>query len=213
MTEYHKIQTIFKRDMTTKHKTLMEGQWSLPEFEYLADNEWLFEEKVDGTNIRVFFHKATSYGYGVSFGGRTDKAVIPSALFDQLGEIFLPKINKMSKMFDHSVVFYGEGYGANIQSGVSYRKDQSFVLFDVRVGNWWLQRDAVADVANKLGIEVVPNIGKGSLFCALDMAKNGFKSAWGDFQAEGIIARPRVELCTRGGGRIIAKIKCRDFQK
>jgi hypothetical protein len=32
-----------------------------------------------------------------------------------------------------------------------------------------------------------------------------------DFQAEGIIARPSVELFSRGGHRIITKIKCRDF--
>ena len=34
MTEYHKIQSIFKRDMTSKRKTLIEGEWTLPEFEY-----------------------------------------------------------------------------------------------------------------------------------------------------------------------------------
>lgn len=47
MNEYHKIQTLFKRDMTTKKKSLIEGQWTLPEFEYLANNRWIFTEKVD----------------------------------------------------------------------------------------------------------------------------------------------------------------------
>lgn len=60
MTEYHKIQTLFKRDMESKHKTLLEGQWTLPEFEYLAGNVWTFTEKVDGTNIRVIFRTAES---------------------------------------------------------------------------------------------------------------------------------------------------------
>ena len=31
MNEYHKIQTIFKRDMERNGKTLLEGQWTLPE--------------------------------------------------------------------------------------------------------------------------------------------------------------------------------------
>ena len=34
---------------------------------------------------------------------------------------------------------------------------------------------------------------------------------WGEFQAEGIVARPRVTLFSRNGERIITKVKCRDF--
>ena len=48
MKEYHKIQTVFMRDLENRYKTLLEGQFSLPEFEYLANNEWAFTEKVDG---------------------------------------------------------------------------------------------------------------------------------------------------------------------
>ena len=50
MKEYHKIQTVFKRDPETNHRTLLEGQYSMPEFEYLANNQWVFTEKIDGTN-------------------------------------------------------------------------------------------------------------------------------------------------------------------
>jgi hypothetical protein len=39
----------------------------------------------------------------------------------------------------------------------------------------------------------------------------GVKSWWGDFDAEGIVARPQVELFTRAGHRIITKLKCKDF--
>lgn len=45
------------------------------------------------------------------------------------------------------------------------------------------------------------------------MARLGFKSTWGDFQAEGIVARPSVELKNRAGERIITKIKCKDFPR
>ena len=69
MSEYHKIQTLFKRDMSSKHKLLIEGDWTLPEFEFLAGNEWTFTEKVDGMNIRVIFKDGA-----VTFGGRTDDA-------------------------------------------------------------------------------------------------------------------------------------------
>jgi ATP-dependent RNA circularization protein (DNA/RNA ligase family) len=207
MTEYHKIQTLFKRDMSSKHKTLIEGAWTMPEFEYLANNMWAFTEKVDGTNIRVIFKDG-----GITFGGRTEDAQIPAQLVGRLNERFLPLATTLGEVFWDGAVLYGEGYGAKIQKGGgNYRADQDFVLFDVRVGQWWLQRDDVYDVADKLGLDVVPVIGEGTLHDAIAMAKRGIRSTWGDFQAEGIVARPKTELMTRGGLRIITKIKCRDF--
>ena len=83
MKEYHKIQTVFKRDMENKGKTLLIGQWTLPEFEYLAGNQWVYTEKVDGTNIRIMFD-----GDKVSFGGKTDNAAIPAKLVERLRERF-----------------------------------------------------------------------------------------------------------------------------
>lgn len=208
MSEYHKIQTLYKRDMSSKRKTLLEGQWTLPEFEYLADNLWTFTEKVDGTNIRVVFE-----GGGVTFGGRSNEAQIPAQLVARLNEHFLPLLQRLGEVFtDGAAVLYGEGYGAKIQKiGSHYRADQDFVLFDVRVGPWWLQRADVEDVAQKLGLDVVPVIGEGTLHDAVAWARTGIRSTWGDFAAEGIVARPKVELMTRGGQRLIAKIKSRDF--
>lgn len=207
MNEYHKIQTVFKRDIATKHKTLLEGQWTMPEFEYLANNPWTFTEKVDGTNIRVMFKNGI-----VTFGGKTDSAQIPAQLVTRLNERFSPLTEKMQEVFGCDACLYGEGYGAKIQKGGgNYRKDQDFVLFDVKVGDWWLQRADVEDVANKLGLDVVPIIGEGTLHDAIEWAKRGIPSTWGDFEAEGIVARPKTELCTRSGHRLITKIKCRDF--
>jgi hypothetical protein len=208
MSEYHKIQSIFKRDMTSPRKTLIEGDWTLPEFEYLAGNRWEFSEKVDGTNIRV-----TLKDGAITFGGRTDEAQIPAKLVERLNERFLPQAALMAEVLGNDAVLYGEGYGAKIQKvGGSYRPDQDFVLFDVRVGPWWLKRPDVQDIGEQLGLDVVPVIGSGSLHDAVAWAKRGIRSTWGDFEAEGIVARPSVELQTRGGQRLIAKIKCRDFR-
>lgn len=208
MTTYHKIQTIFKRDQASKHKTLLEGDFSLPEFAYLANNSWTFTEKVDGMNIRVIFRDGA-----IGFGGRSDEAQMPESLMARLEARFLPLAGRMAELFPGGDgVLYGEGYGAGIRKiGCKYRPDQDFVLFDVRVGPWWLQRADVADVGAKLGLDVVPDLGEGTLYDAVERARAGFSSAWGDFEGEGIVARPKVELMTRGGHRIIAKIKCRDF--
>ena len=207
MKEYHKIQTVFKRDPDTKFKTLLAGCYSLPEFEYLAANHWTFTEKVDGTNIRIMFD-----GEQVTFGGKTDRAQIPPFLLTRLNERFLPHAETFKTLFADGVCLYGEGYGARIQKGGgNYRADQDFILFDVKIGDWWLQRGDVEDVAGQLGLDVVPIIGCGTLAEMVEKAREGFHSVWGDFQAEGVVARPTTELKTRSGHRIITKIKCKDF--
>lgn len=207
MSEYHKINTIYKRDPASK--AILDGEWSLPEFAFLAGNQWVFTEKVDGTNIRI-----VSNGGRVSFAGRTDDAQLPPRLLARLGERFGATSDRLCEVFPDGAVMYGEGYGAKIQKvGHNYRADQDFVLFDVRVGSWWLQRSDVEDVAHKLGVDVVPVIGRGTLHDAINLARTGIMSTWGDFEAEGIVARPSVELMTRAGNRVIAKIKCRDFRR
>jgi len=208
MDEYHKIQTVFKRDPATKYKTLLEGDYSLPEFEYLAKNRWIFTEKVDGTNIRVRFRNGK-----VTFSGKTDNSQIPARLVERLNDRFLPQVDGFTEVFSgEGVCLYGEGYGAGIQKGGHrYRPDQDFVLFDVKVGDWWLKRSDVEDVADKMGIHVVPVVGEGTLLDMVEHAKAGILSTWGNGYAEGYVARPGTELKTRGGTRLITKIKCRDF--
>ena len=211
MSEYHKIQTVFKRDPATNHKTLLLGEWSIPEFQYLADNEWEFTEKVDGTNIRVMIRDGV-----VQFGGKTDSAQIPATLVDRLNERFqtITARQRLAEVFPDGACLYGEGYGAKIQKGGgNYRQDQDFVLFDVLVGNFWLQRPDVVDIADKLDLEAVPAIGHGSLHDMIDIVQNGIVSRWGGFPAEGIVARPAVEFMTRNGSRIITKLKTRDFAR
>lgn len=215
MKEYHKIQTVFKRDPETKFRTLLMGDWSEPEFGYLANNEWVFTEKVDGTNIRVMFNAAPVLDTHVpklSFGGKTDNAQIPAFLVDRLRQRFEPQMDRLFEIFPEGGCLYGEGYGARIQKGGdNYRPDADFVLFDVKVGEWWLQRSDIEDVAGKLGLDVVPVIGTGTLPEMVAIASEGFNSSWGAFRAEGIVARPSVEFRSRNGGRIITKIKYRDF--
>ncbi len=208
MEKYDKIQTVYKRDPDTRFRTLLDGQFSTPELEYLAENWWDFTEKVDGTNVRVEFDGKDS----VKFGGKTDNSQLPTFLFEKLTQTFTPE--RFDGVCDCPIVLYGEGFGAKIQKGGgNYNPDGvDFVLFDVKVGEWWLQRDSVVDIANKLTIQYVPIIGQGTLYDMINMAKAGISSAWGDFQAEGIVARPHIEFVARNGSRIITKIKTKDFQ-
>lgn len=210
MNQYHKINTIFNRDHDKPKNPIIMGEWSEPEFEYLANNNWIWTEKVDGTNIRVMWD-----GERVTFNGKSDNAQLPTSLIQKLNDIFLPLTDKFTEIFgvDGNVCLYGEGYGARIQKGGgNYRSDQSFVLFDIKIDEWWLRREDVADVAGKLGIDIVPIIGEGTLYEAINLVKRGITSQWGNFEAEGIIATPQIPLQTRGGKRLITKIKTVDFR-
>ena len=207
MHKYHKIPTVWKRDPATNHKTLIEGEWATPELAYLAHNEWVFTEKIDGTNIRVMWD-----GQAITFGGKTDRAQLPAKLVKRLNEMFLPQTATFADKFDCPVCLYGEGYGAGIQKGGGdYGATQEFALFDVKVADWWLQREDIDDVAGALSLYVVPVVGAGTLHDLVAKVSNGIPSLWGPFSAEGIVARPAVELFARNGKRIITKLKCRDF--
>lgn len=212
MKQYHKINTIFKRDMEHGAK-IIEGSFADPEVEFLKDNQWVFTEKVDGTNIRVMWN-----GEAVSFGGKSDNAQMPVFLLYKLQELFDGTIKKqlfIDKFGSEptQVCLYGEGYGAKIQKGGdNYKPDGvDFVLFDVKIGDWWLQRKDVEDIASHFGIKVVPILGEGTIQEAIEMIRKGFNSQLGEFLSEGIVARPKVELKTRRGDRIITKIKTKDF--
>jgi len=205
--EYPKIMSIFKRDKITHN--FIDGDFSLPEFEYLKDNLWVWTEKIDGTNIQVDWDGET-----VRFGGKTDNAQIPTSLYNKMQELFT--IEKFKKLYsDTPLCLYGEGYGARIQGGGKYIPDGvSFILFDVLIDKWWLKRESIEDIANKLNIDIVHVAGGGTLMDAVTVIKNRrLKSKWGDFLVEGLVLKPIVELKTRGGNRVITKIKHKDYKE
>lgn len=207
MKEYHKIQSVFKRD---EDGNFIVGQYSTPEIEYLKDSVWLWEEKIDGTNIRVIYEKGLR-----RFGGKTDNASIPAFLYEKLDRMFTVEHLKCNfGDAEEPVCLYGEGFGNKIQKvGKLYLPDSvDFALFDVRIGRWWLDRNAVLEIAQKFGIRSAPRLGVGTIGEAITETQKGFKSLWGNFDAEGLILRPAVQLFARNGERIITKLKLKDWK-
>lgn len=187
------------------------GKYDKPEFELLKDVEWTFTEKVDGTNIRIMWD-----GNKVAFGGKTDNAQIPAKLLKKLMELFGGEANEQvfeSVFGSDGACLYGEGFGGNIQKDGPLYGEFDFVLFDVKVGTFWLERHNVEDVARKFDLDIVPIVGTGTLSDMSQMVQDGFHSKWGAFNCEGLVARPSTELQTRNGDRIITKLKYKDFQK
>lgn len=208
MNEYHKIETLFERDVNGSKK-LIEGKFRNEAVEFLANNNWVFTEKIDGTNIRIHWD-----GHKVEFAGRTDRAQIPMPLMDYLNNTFgsIEAEELFEQKFGESdVILFGEGYGPKIQNGGAYRDDVSFILFDIQIGDTWLKRESVEDIARTFGIDVVPIIFTGSLQQAVDYVKTKPKSTIGTANMEGLVGRPAVEMRDRMGKRVIVKIKVCDF--
>ena len=214
MYEYHKIETVYCRDESGTRK-LLPGLWRDPTVFYLSRLDWEWTEKIDGTNVRVIWN-----GYKVDFRGRTDKAELPKHLLDRLTEIFGG--DEVEELFEQTfdektAVLYGEGYGKKIQKdGEKYIPDGcDFILFDVLVGDVWLNRDDVDDVAETFGIAAVPIIGTGPIRDAIDFVKKHPQNTVGtqEHEMEGLVCRPMLELKDKRGNRVIVKIKYKDFKE
>lgn len=227
MNDYPKIQTLFKRDA---NGIIIPNQYTLDEFKYLENNTWECTEKIDGTNIHIDLAPVIDtdidevVDYKMLFNGRTERAVIPEHLLIKLKSIFdkgtlvdyFYKDNEDNN--DCPITLYGEGYGKKIQSGGgNYIKDGvDFILFDIRVGKWWLSRTSIEVIAKDLGLKVVPLIGYMTIPEAIEYVKKGFKSIIAenkDYDAEGLVLKTPNGLLLRSGERIITKIKTCDFRK
>jgi ATP-dependent RNA circularization protein (DNA/RNA ligase family) len=204
--EYPKIDTLFDRD---ERFVVDPAKLRKPLLAFIS--AWDVTEKIDGTNVRVILDETGE----VHFGGRTQTAQLPADLIAVLVKMFPAERLKATFWGDSSpkqVVLFGEGYGSGIQKGRIYRADKSFILFDVLVdGKWWLDREAIGDVAAKLCIETVPYLGRMTLEEIVELVRTPFLSKIGAGMAEGVVARPPETLFDKRMERIIIKLKTRDF--
>lgn len=227
--EYPKIETLLDRDEGT-HKVIP-AAWRLPEF--LLPQHWLVTEKIDGMNLRIILHpEAHTDPYDhepysaphVQFVGRTDDAQLHPDLKAYLEVTF--SLEKVAAAFDPNTkaILFGEAYGPKIQSGGIYRRDIAFRLFDVVVFGsksgrpWWLNWSDIEDVAKKLEVQTVPVLLKNaSLEEAFELLLKPSRVAIAESPdkspptQEGIVARTDPLLFMRNGGRVMWKLKVRDF--
>ena len=225
--KYPKINTIWKRGDKGK---IIEGNYSCEEFDSIS--KWYATEKIDGTNIRVtiYFCKHSDLYKGmddstiirdIDIQGRTDNSQIPSHLKSYLTDLFskedsLLKAFEFKDNYPNRVIIYGEGYGNKINNGQNkYRKDVSFICFDIWIDGIWLEPDNMKDICKKLKIDYVPEIKYTSKEALIYLVKSGFQSKIGlnkNIQAEGIVVRSKPLMLFRDGTPIKWKLKTRDYR-
>jgi hypothetical protein len=224
MRPYPSIPNVFQRSAETFKLRL--GEWSSPELAFAAGGLWEATEKVDGMNIRVVFAGEST---PPCVFGRTDKAHLAPAIVAAVQKQF--NVYRLMEKFpgasyETPIVFYGEAYGGNINNGKRYRDDYGFILFDIMAKDRWLFRQSsVRDIANELGLSVVPVVMRGTLpqivqYVTTTVQQGRFNSIVagiaGKFetQMEGVVCRPMgCELFNQYGWRLICKIKARDFRE
>lgn len=213
MYKYPKIETVFERDMDGA-KQLIYGRYRDETVEFLKDCEWVFTEKIDGTNIGIYWD-----GHKVNYQGRTEKAQIPKHLMARLEELFGGEENEQifEQLFgEKEVVLFGEGFGDKIQKrGSEYIPDGvDFILFDVYFpsSDVFLRREGMVGIAAAFGIRLVPIKMIGDIQDAIYYAMYPIKSSFGTAQAEGIVGKPCIEVRDRTGKRVIVKLKYDDLK-
>lgn len=216
METYPKTNTLFKRF----NKIINPDKIVSKEIEQLMNIDWVLTEKIDGTNIRITIQVNDCGEYIIKVKGREEISEIPDGLSYKLAQIVFGNEHLFQKVFKGEpgleVCIYGEGYGNKIQGNRKYFEsddEYDFIVFDIKIGEYWLERGNVEDICRKLNLKIVPILGYGTLHDMIRLVKSGFKSTIGNCRAEGIVAYPMYQLFDRKGKRITAKLKYSDFIK
>jgi len=199
MEKYHKIQWVYNYNEKTHKpiKTIVE------ELQPIKDIERLFTEKIDWTNVRVYrdWHKT-------QFFWRTEKSQMPVVLLHKLESIFKEELLEQ-QFWDTEVVLFWEWYWGKIQCWKrDYKEEEDFILFDVKIGYTYLQRDSINEIAVWLWLDFVPTVLKWTLQDGIDRVENN--CMWKDKnekQIEWIVGTPTWWYLDRMWRRIVVKIK------
>ena len=117
-----------------------------------------------------------------------------------------------------NVVLFGEGFGPGIQKGGGlYSSTPQFILFDVKIGDWWLEYEKVSEISKQLNTLMVPSLGRKTLYEIVEYVKSKPLSIVAavvngkEKLMEGIVATSTPLLLFRNGKPLKFKLKVKDF--
>jgi hypothetical protein len=180
--------------------------------EILMFKECYALEKIHGTSAHISWNKEEQKVGFFSGGEKYENFII---LFNQ--ELLKEKFNELG--FSKAIV-YGEAYGGK-QQGMrdTYGDNLKFVVFDIKLGDKWLNVPKAHEFTLALGLEFVDYVR-----IPTDLEKIDFEKDKGSSQAirngmgstkmrEGIVLKPIIEVTKNNGGRIICKHKRDEFRE
>lgn len=179
----------------------------------LAFREVYLLEKVHGTSAHLSWRKAHDPTCLLLYSG--------GASHDMFEKCFnLPELEERFEALGLAeVTVYGEAYGGKMQGMKDvYGPDLRFIVFDVKVGESWLDVPNMDEVATKLGLEVVPWTKVAWTQEGLDIYRDSpsqvaQRRGCGHQLREGIVIRPPFEVTVNNGERVMAKHKGEVFSE
>lgn len=208
MKEYQKIETLWEFDQETKKFVNFIKN---PIVEMLKDIEWVFTEKIDGMNFRIYWD-----GHKLSYAGRTDNAQFNKAQLEFITNSLVTDsltILVEQLFMEKTCTIFGELYGAGVQKGGSYSSTLQFAVFDIMVDDVYVGYTKLLEIVSALGLQRVPTVLFGTLSEGVRYVKEHPHSQIGNAPLEGLVGKPRYPLYDTQGRRIVVKIKARDMPK
>jgi len=220
MSKYPKINGLYKRWRDdeilpdgVKKGDFKIGEFSEPEFEYLMNNNWVWKEKWNGINMRIYLKRVDEFAMVMRIAGKTDKVQIPDDLRKWIENWLYENEEEILDTFDKNVILYGEGVSKKIQKGDHFR-EQHFRLFDIKINDLWLLPETVKIIGDKINLET-PVMWTGTINDAIENVKSkpryNYDGINGLYTIEGWVGCPENQLLNRFGDRIITEIKVKDF--
>lgn len=169
-------------------------------------------EKVNGTSASIDYDASQGGDASIKFhpGGADYQTFL--ALFDRAR-----LLAAFRAMGHRRVRVYGEAYGGTqVQNVSNYGPNLNFIVFEVRVGETWLNVPNADNVAGKLGLEFVPYELVDCTLEALTRERDrpsvvAERRGQGVKKREGIVIRPLHELRRSNEERVIAKFVGDDY--
>ena len=176
-------------------------------------------EKIHGTSAHIKFKQKPNVinEWDLTFfsGGESHEKFV--SLFDQAD--LIAKITEKG-IPAQEITIYGEAYGGKCQGmSETYGKELKFIVFDVKIGDCWLDVPKAESVAKSLGLEFVHYARVTTDLKVLDAERDAFsvqaiRNGCGpDKHREGVVLRPLIELTKNNGDRLICKHKGAAFSE
>ncbi len=211
---YQKIPTLYLTDKKTK---LCTCEYSNNLFGYLSTLEWVFTEKIDGTNLRIVWD-----GFNISFLGRTNDAIFEDDVLIYLNETY--NNNGFKKLLEEKVgtkltILFGELFGQKIGCYGNYYDSNELRVrfFDVSIDEKYLNYTNSRNFIESIGEEYVPEVFRGTLNnCKSEVLASHISSVSKNFSnliIEGLVGQPIFQLYNEKKERIIVKLRVEDLLK
>ena len=215
---YHHIEAPTKQDDEygrefKKRKLLIDHfddieTWRDPLLYYLQDNQWHARRKLDGANIRVQWD-----GEKALWNGKTNAFQCSHGLHEYMDNTFIEEIFEEKFGRDLTVTIFGEHMGPKVQGNELHLEADEVIIYDVNINGFWQPPTNVMEIAEYFGVHTCYDFADGLVITAplsdlIHQVANGEYVGW-----EGLVATPAIECRNQKGGRIITKIKNKDYYR